>query len=31
MHSMHDEDPELIVQIIDNILWALDQIQNVSG
>lgn len=24
---MHDEDPELIVQIIDNILWALDQVQ----
>jgi len=25
---MHDEDPELIVEIIENILWALDQIQN---
>jgi uncharacterized protein with HEPN domain len=27
MHIMHDEDQELILHIIDNILWALDQIQ----
>lgn len=31
MHSMHDADPELIEQIFDNILWALDQIQKRFG
>ena len=27
MHSMHDEDWEIIKDILDNILWALDQVQ----
>jgi len=27
MHSMHDEDREIIKDILDNILWALDQVQ----
>ena len=27
MRTMHDEDREIIQDILDNILWALDQVQ----